>query len=408
MKKIFLSVGLICYTFSFFAQDTIKNSDKSKYRFTKIAHLDATPVQSQGIAGTCWSFSGLSFFESELIRMGHKPANVPILSEMYVVRKAYEEKADKYIRMDGRTNFSQGGGFVDIPYVINKYGIVPEEAYKGLNYGKDSHDHNEVFAVLDGAVQGMLKHSKELLDQQESPGITKTWKLAIAGILDAYFGKTPEKFTYKGKEYTPKTYAKELGFNMDNYVSITSYMNEPLYKPTQLAIPDNWLWESSYNVTLDDLFSIAEHALNNGYTIAWGSDVSEKGFSFRDGLAIVPEDEESIAVKGRDNKNFSDAGADKNSNAFLTPMKEKKITPEMRQDAYDMKLTTDDHGMHIVGLYKDQNGGKYFLVKNSWGTDRNFPKGYFYASEAFFKFKTMNYYLHKDALPKDIRKKLNL
>lgn len=408
MKKILLSVGLICYSFSFFAQDTIKNSEKSKYRFTKVAHLDATPVQSQGFAGTCWSFSGLSFFESELIRMGHKPANVPILSEMFVVRKAYEEKADKYIRMDGKANFGQGGGFVDIPYVINKYGIVPEEAYKGLNYGKETHDHNELFAVLDGAVQGMLKHTKEMLDQQESVGITKTWKSAIAGILDAYFGKTPEKFTYNGKEYTPKSYAKELGFNMDNYVSITSYMNEPLYKPTQLAIPDNWLWESSYNVSLDDLFSIAEHALNNGYTIAWGSDVSEKGFSFRDGLAIVPEDEESIAVKGRDNKNFSDAGADKNSNAFLTPMKEKKITPEMRQDAYDMKLTTDDHGMHIVGLYKDQNGGKYFLVKNSWGTDRNFPKGYFYASEAFFKFKTMNYYLHKDALPKDIRKKLNL
>jgi bleomycin hydrolase len=364
MKKILLSVGLICYSFSFFAQDTIKNSEKSKYSFTKVVHLDATPVQNQGYAGTCWSFSGLSFFESELIRMGYKPSNVPVLSEMYVVRKAYEEKADKYIRMDGKANFGQGGGFVDIPYVINKYGIVPEEAYKGLNYGKEKHDHNELFAVLDGAVQGMLKHTKEMLEQQESVGITKTWKSAIAGILDAYFGKTPEKFTYNGKEYTPKSYAKELGFNMDNYVSITSYMNEPLYKPTQLAIPDNWLWESSYNVSLDDLFSIAEHALNNGYTIAWGSDVSEKGFSFRDGLAIVPEDEESIAVKGRDNKNFSDAGADKNSNAFLTPMK--------------------------------------------GGTDRNFPKGYFYASEAFFKFKTMNYYLHKDALPKDIRKKLNL
>jgi len=406
MKKILLSVGFFCMTFTYFGQDTIKNSEKSNYRFEKIVHLDATPVQSQGFAGTCWSFSGLSFFESELMRMGNKKA--PILSEMFVVRKAYEEKADKYIRMDGKSNFSQGGGFVDIPYVINKYGIVPEEAYLGLNYGKNNHDHNELFSVLDGAVQGMLKHSKDEMDKQHSNGITKTWKNAIAGILDAYLGKEPQTFKYEGKEYTPKSYAQSLKFDMNNYVSITSYMNEPLYQPTQLAIPDNWLWESSYNVKLDELFTIVEHALKNGYTIAWGADVSEKGFSFRDGLAIVPEDDATIEVNGRDNKNFSDAGAKKISNAFLTPVKEKVITPEMRQEGYDTKLTTDDHGMHIVGMYKDQAGTKYFLVKNSWGSDRNYPKGYFYASEAYFKLKTMNYFLHKDALPKEIRSNLKI
>ena len=406
MKKILVSVGFFCMTFTYFGQDTIKNSEKSNYRFEKIVHLDATPVQSQGFAGTCWSFSGLSFFESELMRMGNKKA--PILSEMFVVRKAYEEKADKYIRMDGKSNFSQGGGFVDIPYVINKYGIVPEEAYLGLNYGKNNHDHNELFSVLDGAVQGMLKHSKDEMDKQHSNGITKTWKNAIAGILDAYLGKEPQTFKYEGKEYTPKSYAQSLKFDMNNYVSITSYMNEPLYQPTQLAIPDNWLWESSYNVKLDELFTIVEHALKNGYTIAWGADVSEKGFSFRDGLAIVPEDDATIEVNGRDNKNFSDAGAKKISNAFLTPVKEKVITPEMRQEGYDTKLTTDDHGMHIVGMYKDQAGTKYFLVKNSWGSDRNYPKGYFYASEAYFKLKTMNYFLHKDALPKEIRSNLKI
>ena len=406
MKKILLSVGFFCMTFTYFGQDTIKNSEKSNYRFEKIVHLDATPVQSQGFAGTCWSFSGLSFFESELMRMGNKKA--PILSEMFVVRKAYEEKADKYIRMDGKSNFSQGGGFVDIPYVINKYGIVPEEAYLGLNYGKNNHDHNELFSVLDGAVQGMLKHSKDEMDKQHSNGITKTWKNAIAGILDAYLGKEPQTFKYEGKEYTPKSYAQSLKLDMSNYVSITSYMNEPLYQPTQLAIPDNWLWESSYNVKLDELFTIVEHALKNGYTIAWGADVSEKGFSFRDGLAIVPEDDATIEVNGRDNKNFSDAGARKISNAFLTPVKEKVITPEMRQEGYDTKLTTDDHGMHIVGMYKDQAGTKYFLVKNSWGSDRNYPKGYFYASEAYFKLKTMNYFLHKDALPKEIRSNLKI
>ncbi len=406
MKKILLSVGFFCMTFSYFGQDTIKNSEKSNYRFEKIVHLDATPVQSQGFAGTCWSFSGLSFFESELLRIGNKKS--PILSEMFVVRKAYEEKADKYIRMDGKSNFSQGGGFVDIPYVINKYGIVPEEAYLGLNYGKNTHDHNELFSVLDGAVQGMLKHSKDEMDKQHSNGITKTWKLAVSGILDAYLGKEPQTFKYEGKEYTPKSYAQSLKLDMSNYVSITSYMNEPLYQPTQLAIPDNWLWESSYNVKLDELFTIVEHALKNGYTIAWGADVSEKGFSFRDGLAIVPEDDATIEVNGRDNKNFSDAGAKKISNAFLTPVKEKVITPEMRQEGYDTKLTTDDHGMHIVGMYKDQAGTKYFLVKNSWGSDRNYPKGYFYASEAYFKLKTMNYFLHKDALPKEIRSNLKI
>ena len=406
MKKILLSVGFFCMTFSYFGQDTIKNSEKSNYRFEKIVHLDATPVQSQGFAGTCWSFSGLSFFESELLRMGNIKS--PILSEMFVVRKAYEEKADKYIRMDGKSNFSQGGGFVDIPYVINKYGIVPEEAYLGLNYGKNTHDHNELFSVLDGAVQGMLKHSKDEMDKQHSNGITKTWKLAVSGILDAYLGKEPQTFKYEGKEYTPKSYAQSLKLDMSNYVSITSYMNEPLYQPTQLAIPDNWLWESSYNVKLDELFTIVEHALKNGYTIAWGADVSEKGFSFRDGLAIVPEDDATIEVNGRDNKNFSDAGAKKISNAFLTPVKEKVITPEMRQAGYDTKLTTDDHGMHIVGMYKDQAGTKYFLVKNSWGSDRNYPKGYFYASEAYFKLKTMNYFLHKDALPKEIRSNLKI
>lgn len=406
MKKILLSVGFFCMTFSYFGQDTIKNSEKSNYRFEKIVHLDATPVQSQGFAGTCWSFSGLSFFESELLRMGNIKS--PILSEMFVVRKAYEEKADKYIRMDGKSNFSQGGGFVDIPYVINKYGIVPEEAYLGLNYGKNTHDHNELFSVLDGAVQGMLKHSKDEMDKQHSNGITKTWKLAVSGILDAYLGKEPQTFKYEGEEYTPKSYAQSLKLDMSNYVSITSYMNEPLYQPTQLAIPDNWLWESSYNVKLDELFTIVEHALKNGYTIAWGADVSEKGFSFRDGLAIVPEDDATIEVNGRDNKNFSDAGAKKISNAFLTPVKEKVITPEMRQAGYDTKLTTDDHGMHIVGMYKDQAGTKYFLVKNSWGSDRNYPKGYFYASEAYFKLKTMNYFLHKDALPKEIRSNLKI
>ena len=300
------------------------------YKFTKIYHLDATPVQSQGFAGTCWSFSGLSFFESELIRLGNK--NPKILSEMYVVRKAYEEKADKYIRIDGKINFSQGGGFVDIPYIIRKYGIVPEEIYKGLNYGSEKHSHGEMFSVLDGAVQGMLKYSKDELENDNSKGITKTWKTAIGGILDAYLGKEPFEFSVDGKKYTPKSYAESLKLNMDDYVSITSFIGHDLYKPAYLAIPDNWLWEGSYNVSIDDLYNIAEYALKNGFTIAWGADVSEKGFSFRNGIAICPEDEASIDVNGKDSKMFSDAGAMKSANAFLNPTKELVITEQMRQD----------------------------------------------------------------------------
>ncbi len=406
MKRLVLSIGMYCFSVLAFGQDTVKNAENSNYKFTKIYHLDATPVQSQGFAGTCWSFSGLSFFESELIRLGNK--NPKILSEMYVVRKAYEEKADKYIRIDGKINFSQGGGFVDIPYIIRKYGIVPEEIYKGLNYGSEKHSHGEMFSVLDGAVQGMLKYSKDELENDNSKGITKTWKTAIGGILDAYLGKEPFEFSVDGKKYTPKSYAESLKLNMDDYVSITSFIGHDLYKPAYLAIPDNWLWEGSYNVSIDDLYNIAEYALKNGFTIAWGADVSEKGFSFRNGIAICPEDEASIDVNGKDSKMFSDAGAMKSANAFLNPTKELVITEQMRQDAYDKKLTTDDHGMHIVGLYKDQTGKKFFLVKNSWGDDRNFPKGYFYASESYFRYKTMNYYLHKDGIPKDIRKKLGI
>ena len=407
MKKILLPVGLLFCSVIGNTQidskeiEVIKNTENSNYRFTKVVHLDATPVQSQGSSGTCWSFSGLSFFESELIRMGNK--NPLPLSEMFIVRKAYEGKADKYIRMDGKINFSQGGAFHDIPFVIKKYGIVPESAYTGINYGKEKHDHNEFFEVMNGAVEGVLKHVKET----DGKGITSTWKKALSGILDAYLGNEPQEFTVDGKKYTPKTYAESLKLNMDDYVSITSYKNEALYKPCQLAIPDNWLWDNSYNVTLNDLYSIVEHALKNGYTVAWGADVSEKGFSFKNGIAIIPEDESTIEIAGRENRNFSDAGATKTSNAFLNPTKEILVTEELRQEGYDTKLTTDDHGMHITGMYTDQLGTRYFLVKNSWGTI-NYPKGFFYVSESYFKYKTMNYLLHKDGLPKDIRKKLGL
>lgn len=403
MKKIYLSFLLLGVTAVASAQfgytEPVKNAEGSEYQFTKLALLDATPVQEQGHTGTCWSFSALSFFESELIRMGTK--NPDLLAEMFVVRKAYESKAEKFIRMDGKINFSEGGAFHDIPYVIRNYGIVPLDVYSGLNYGTTSHDHSELFEVLNGGLQGVLTTTKN------GKTLTTSWMAALNGILDAYLGKDIKEFEYKGKKYTPKSYAKAIGLNMDEYVSLTSFTNHGLYEKCSLAIPDNWAWGESYNVGLNDLFDACEYAVKNGYSVAWGADVSEKGFSFRNGLGIVPEDPSTIEVSGKDTKNFSNGGADRTSNAFQTPVKELTITPELRQKGYDQKTTTDDHGMHIVGLYKDQKGTRYFLVKNSWGTS-NYPKGFLYVSENYFKYKTINIYLHKEGVMPSLRKKINL
>lgn len=398
MNKLFTSLSALAVAFTFQAQEFTKNNENSEYRFEKIAHLDATPVQSQGYTGTCWSFSALSFFESEMIRMGKKDA--PQLSEMYIARKAYEGKAEKYIRMDGKINFSEGGAFHDIPWVFRNHGLMPSEAYNGKNYGMESHNHSELFAGLEGYVEGI----KSSIGKN---GLTSAWMNGFNAILDAYLGEVPASFNWNGKEYTPRSFADQSGLKMDDYVSLTSFTNHKENAKCFLAIQDNWAWGESYNVSLDNLVEATKTALKNGYTVAWGADVSEKGFSFRNGLGIVPEDEATIKVSGKDNKNFSDGGADKISNAFITPVAEKDISPALRQLGYDNKTTTDDHGMHITGLYKENNGTYYFLVKNSWGTG-NYPEGYLYVSENYFKWKTINIYLHKDALNKEIRKKLQL
>jgi bleomycin hydrolase len=400
MKKIILLASIV--GLFGFAKAQVTNQKDSQYQFEKIAHHDAMPVQSQGYTGTCWSFSALSFFESELIRKGMKDA--PSLSEMFIVRHAYQDKAEKYIRMHGKTNFAEGGAFHDIPHVIKRYGIVPSDVYKGLNYGSDMHNHTEFFSGLEGYVNGILSYVQNM---RKGSVLSDTWKQGLSGVLDAYLGKIPEKFDYNGKEYTPVSFAKHIGLNMDDYVSITSFTNHPFYEKCMLAIPDNWAWGTSYNVPLEDMVRITEEALKNGYTVAWGADVSEAGFNFREGIAIVPEDPSTIQIKGKDNKNFSDAGAERESNAFLQPVKELEISQELRQRGYDNKTTQDDHGMHITGLYKEANGTPFYLVKNSWGTG-NHPEGYLYVSQNYFKYKTINVYLHKDALPKDIRSKLKL
>jgi bleomycin hydrolase len=414
-KIKFFAIPLFLVSNFVFSQ--ITNVEGSKYQFKKIAHHDATPVESQGKTSTCWSFSALSFFESEIMRISGKKEITP-LAEMYVVRKAYELKATKFIRVDGKINFAQGGAFHDIPLVIQNYGIVPMPIYAGfgdINLSANDFISNgtpkkgiELKYNHETLYTELKDYMNEVVDQSNNGnGLNINWRQNLTELLDRNLGKDIQSFEWQGNKYTPRTYAESLGLKMENYVSLTSFTNHPMYSKCMLEIPDNWAWGESYNVSLDDLFDATVEALKNGYTVAWGADVSEKGFSFKNGIAIVPKDESTIEVKGQDSKGFNNAGADRSSNAFLNPTEELKITQELRQLGYDNKTTQDDHGMHIVGLYQDQNGKNYFLVKNSWGTN-NLPKGYLYVSEAYFKYKTINVYLHKDGISSAVKSKLNL
>ena len=396
MKLLGITLALLSSCFFSFSQITT-NIEGSKFIFKEVIRHDASPVQSQGRTGTCWSFSALSFLESEIIRVNKLDKPI-LLSEMFIVRKAYEAKAKKFIRMDGRTNFGEGGAFHDIPYVIKNFGIVPQNVYTGLKKKSDTYNHGEMFKELNDIVGEAKSNGK---------GIQKSWVDAYNNVLDENIGELPETFKYKGEKYTAQTFYNSLGIDMKNYVSITSFTNHPLHQTCMLQIPDNWLWEESYNVTIDEMYETVLHALKSGYTVAWGADVSEKGFSFKNGLAIVPLRKEDIVVEGEDNNNFSDAGADKNSTVFTVPDTEVTVTQEMRQEGYDQKETTDDHGMHIVGLYKDKKGRNFFLVKNSWGTS-NYPKGYLYVSESYFKLKTINIYLHKEGVSDSLASKIGL
>lgn len=387
--------SLFLFQYQLKAQDTLRNKKGGNYIFTIKKDIEANEVQSQDRTGTCWSFSALSFVESELMRMGkgtHK------LSEMYIVRKAYEDKAENYVRMHGTANFSQGGAFHDIPHVIKKYGIVPQEAYKGLEYGTEKHNHSEMEAALKGILDAVIAKKQGQL--------TTSWKKAFNAVLDAYLGEVPSEFTYNGATYTPMSFAESLGLNMDDYVVITSFTHHPFYENFVLEVPDNWIWAQAYNVPMNEMMDIMKTSVMSGYSIGWAADVSEKGFSFKNGLAIVPKDVEDLKVKGKDNKHFSNAGADKSGSQFDSPGEELEITQELRQIGFDNYLTTDDHGMHFTGLVEDQEGNEYFIVKNSWGTSYNDCDGYFYASMPYVAYKTMNFMVHKDALPKSLKKKM--
>ena len=354
-----------------------------QFEFTTVYDIEATSVKNQSRSGTCWSYSSTSFIESEMIRMGKDPIDI---SEMYTVRKTYQDKADRYVRLHGKLNFSQGGALLDVLYVIKHYGAVPQSAYEGLNYGTDNNDHNEMEAGLKGIVDAVVN--------KNSGTITTAWKRALDGVLDAYLGEEPATFDYQGNTYSPKSFADEvIGIDVDDYIQLTSFTHKPFSAYYAILVPDNWNWDPSFNVPLDDMMGAIDHALSKGFTVDWATDVSEKGFSLKNGVAVMPE------------ADWKDMTSEERSAIYTGPHAELVVTQALRQDAYNNYQTQDDHGMQIVGKVLDQTGDAYYIVKNSWGDRENdYRTGYIYASEAFVRYKTISVLMHKDALPKAIKK----
>lgn len=372
-----------------------KQEEPQGYVFTTVVENPVTSIKNQSSTGTCWCFSALSFFESEIMKAGGPELD---LSEMFVVSHAYADKAEKYVRLHGVLNFGPGSSFGDALYVMKNYGMVPNTEMTGLNYGTETHQHGELDAVTNAYVKAIVKNPNRKL--------STAWKDGFQGILDAYLGERPEKFVVDGKEYTPKSYMESLPINLDDYVDIVSWTHIPYYEETVQEVPDNWRWEKAYNVPLEDLMAIMDNALNNGYTIAWASDVSEKGFT-RDGIGVVPDTEAIKKAAGSDEARWIGADPRNPVKTVATPGPELTITPEMRQAGYDNYQTTDDHGMHMYGIAKDQNGTKYYIIKNSWGESGAY-KGIWYVSEAFVKYKTMDILVNKNAIPQEIRAKLGI
>ena len=390
MQNIVLIVTLCLLSLNTVAQEPKKEEG---FVFSTVKENPITSIKNQNRSSTCWSFSSLAFLESELLRQGKGEYD---LSEMFVVHHTMADRAERYVRLHGDNSFSPGGSFYDVVYCMNNYGLVPQEAMNGIMYGDTLPVHNELDAVAEAYVNAIAKGKLTKL--------TPVWMNGLNAIYDTYLGKCPEKFSYKGKEYTPLTFVKSLGLNADDYVSLTSYTHHPFYKKFAIEIQDNWRNAESWNLPIDEFMTVIENAVNNGYTVAWGSDVSEDGFT-RDGIAVVPQMNRTD-LTGSDMARWTGLTmADKRKELTSKPMPEMEITQEMRQKAFNNWETTDDHGMLIYGMAKDQNGKEYYMVKNSWGTNNKY-KGTWYASKAFVKYKTMNILVHKDALPKEIAKKL--
>ncbi|MBN9298537.1 MAG: aminopeptidase [Filimonas sp.] len=393
MKKMWLIAAFAPFAIPAFSQDNLVNSlntnkseqAKEKFTFKTIINIERTSIKNQGSSGTCWSYSGNSFLESEMIRMGKQPVD---LSEIYTARCSYIEKAKQYVRMHGAVSWGDGGELHDVINMYAKYGAVPQSVYTGLNYGTKINKFGEMQDVLKNMLDGVVKNANGKL--------TPNWLPAFTAALDAYLGKVPDQFQYNGKTYTPQTFAKEVvGLNAADYVEMTSLTDAPYYEKVFLPIPDNWAFERAYNIQMNDMISVIDNALKNGYSVGWATDVSEKYFSWKNGVAYVPE------------KEYEDMTEAEKKELFNGPKPERTITAEMRQEAFDNYSTTDDHGMQIVGTAKDQNGKDYYIIKNSWGESNDY-KGYLYVTKNFVLYKTTGLMVHKNALPADLKSKMKV
>lgn len=380
-RFIFFIISLLFVSIPLFGQND--------YEFSTIVNIPNTEVKDQGASGTCWSYSMLSFIESEMIHKGMQSVD---LSEMFVVNMCYLDKAEYYVRMHGSFDFTEGGEAHDVICIMKKYGLVPNDVYSGLKKGSFTNNHKELKDSLSGYLKMIVKQEKLQLN----------WKQKYQSIVDSFLGVVPDSFIYNNKTYTPLSFASEVvNLNDSDYISITSFTHHPFYEQFILESPDNWMFGSYYNVTIDELEQIVDTALYKGYSVFWGADVSEDGFSQINGLMTMP----NINAIKNNKSNISDYQIV--YSGFNKPIEQLNITQEMRQKAFDNYETTDDHGMHIVGLVKDQYDNLYYKVKNSWGVFGRY-NGYFYVTKSYFRYKTVDILLNKNALPMAIREKLKL
>ncbi|MBS1572447.1 MAG: aminopeptidase [Bacteroidetes bacterium] len=388
-KRKILLLTMLSLSSVTFAQDNLVNSLKNNasenpdFKFTIIKEIGNTTVKDQGSSGTCWSYSGNSFIESEMIKNGKQPVDI---AEIFTARNVYHDKAKRYVLFGGAISWGDGGELHDVINMYKKYGAVPQEVYTGLQFGQSRNNFTEMQAVVKNMLDTYVKNPAKKL----SPN----WLTNIDNVMDSYLGTYPKEFSYKGKKYTPQSFAKEVvGINPDDYVEITSYKDYPYYEKFVTPIPDNWSHDMMWNVPMTDLTKIIDYAIDKGYTVGWATDVSEPYFSYKNGVAYVPD------------INLDDIDAKTKAELFKGPKPDKKITEEMRQEGLNDLSTTDDHGMHIVGLAKDQTGKEYYIVKNSWGVTNDY-KGYLYVSKPYIQFKSTGILLNKNAIPKDILSKL--
>lgn len=400
MKKFVILALLACTAASISAQEKKDSSASNKPVFTTVKENKITSIKDQNRSGTCWAYSTLGFFESEILKKTGKTYD---LCEMFVANKDYMERAVLTVRMHGDSQFSQGGSAVDVLVVLKNHGIVPESAMPapGTLTGDSLANFDEFFSVMEPYVAAVAKNKASKISSQ--------WKQGLQSIIDSYLGKCPEEFAYEGKTYTPKSFAASLGLNFDDYVSITSYTHHPFYTQFAVEVQDNWRWEPSYNVPMDEMMRIIDSAIDNGYTIAWGGDVTENGFT-RKGLGVAYDVKKARSMAGTDaDRWFKLSAEDKKSKLDSLGVDAPEIVPtqQMRQETFDNWELTDDHGMQIYGVAKDQNGKEYYMVKNSWGEYGDY-KGIWYMTKNYVAYKTMDFMVNKNAIPKDIRKKLGI